>query len=265
MFDRWFKRSETVSAPCVDLEAVARLNAAEQRIADLEALLRARVVELDAYRELAALRDTAPAEVVEIAPAKAKITKARAIKPAKPVKLSALDFWQLHGQAVERIRSEFGDSWRVAAPFGRTELVTLASGYRSVKTERGTLLKWPRDMRVPAADYWPSGAFPEGVTIEADYPREDPAIATAAWKAQRTGDTAPKLVERSADWHREHGYTLVGKTWIAAMLVRQNEAHCDAIEANREVKHVAALERAALSYGPQPLAEVEIDLAEAAD
>jgi hypothetical protein len=279
MLNRWFKR-ELAPVPCVDLESVKRLAAAEHRIRELETMLqaqaRASVVELDGYR---AARDAAPTVVeldayraaraapalvevpaVEDKPAKAA-RKPRAAKVARPAKLDALAFWRIHGEAVDAIRAEYGDTWRIAAPFGKTVLVTTAANYRATRKVAGTEIKYPRDMRFPAASYWPGGAFPEGVTVEVDYPREDPATAIL----HRTG----KPPARTDEWHLDHGYVRVlsveakGHIWVDAIAARQRAQHAEAIEAEREFKRLASLERAALTYGPQPL--VECEFADAAD
>ena len=42
------------------------------------------------------------------------------------------------------------------------------------KTERGTMLKWGPDHRIPAARYWPSQILPPGLTVTPDYPRASP-------------------------------------------------------------------------------------------
>ncbi len=202
---------------------------AERRIEELQALLRQQVVELENYPQL----------VAQPAPMSAK---PRVVKAPKPAKLSALEFWRLHGQAVDSIRVIHGDSWKIAAPFGETELVTLAAGYKRVKTERGTVLNWSTDQRVPAARYWPGEAFPDGVTVQADYAREDSDFARKVQRSEIKPAKREHLNTRMIAWRADH------EEWISV---------------EREFKRIAALEAACLEYGPQPLACV--DLAEAAD
>lgn len=169
MFQSLFKRRQPVAI--VNPELIE----AQRRIEELQALVRQQVVELDEYRAM-----------------KHAPTRAKAAKAPKPVKLTSLEFWRLHGQAVDAIRAGYGDSWKVHGPFGETELVTVT--HTRAKTERGTVLKWSADQRVPAARYWPGEAFPEGVTVNADYPRHDATAARAIWKKH----TAPRWTNRKA-------------------------------------------------------------------
>ena len=249
MFDRWFRRGASASAVCVNSpvadDTAELLHDAERRIAQLEALLQQSVIELDRYRELAA------APVAAAVPA--KVAKPKAAKP----KLGALEFWRIHSVAVANITAEFGSAWKVNAPIGRTVLVTLAACYRSCKTERGVTLRWSRDARIPAAEYWPGAAYPEGVEVlHSDYAREHPILAKSA-----TGPVTP--IGHDAAWHIEHGYVLHNGIWVSEILLRSQLDHQEWILAEREAKRLQALERAALSYGPQPFADVM--LWEAAD
>lgn len=274
MFDRLFRRSASVPALCVNQppdDSAERLHDAERRIAQLEALLEQRVIELEQYRTLA----TTKVPKVSRKPAIAKEPKS-----AKPAKLSALAFWRMHGEAVDKIRAEFGDDWKISAPFGKTELVTLASSLKSYKTERGTKLSWSPDQRFPAAEYWPNGAFPEGVTANGDYDRcvGKYIAAKDAHGHYSQMVIAPPEATRDSAWHEAHGYVWHVPSgsekrdgyWIAEILLRSQLAHEEGIELEREANRLAALERACLTYGPQPLAsepfaDVEDDLAEAAD
>jgi hypothetical protein len=244
---RWFGRGQTETGLALYINP-PEIMALHDRVAELELLLAANVIELDAYR---AIKADKPVKAKSAPKAKA------AAKTAKLPKLSALAFWALHGQAVEKIRGEFGECWKAAAPIGKTELATLATCYRSAKTERGTILRWGKDQRLPAAQYWPGGVFPEGVTIEPDYPRADPVHAGAVWRAGQTGKAAPKPFEHDAAWHLAHGYVLSGKVWISGLLHRSQLAHEEGIILEREAKRVAALELACLSYGPQPFLECD--------
>lgn len=227
-----------------DPDSILALNRAAAEFASLQAAIQASIVELAGYR----------AEQAK-----------RASRARGKGSIGALEFWHMHGQAVDAIRAVYGDLWRIKAPFGETELVQVPACWRSYTTERGTKLKWSADQRMPAAAYWPSRVMPKDLTVVPDYPRH----------------TAASPAEHDAAWHRTHGYVLCGKTWINGLLVQSQLAHEDGIvleraakEAERqrvaEAKRVRILDAAALVYGPQveqPFADIEDDLAlaEAAD
>jgi hypothetical protein len=333
LFDRWFRRGASAPAICVnepepapvrsavnnspldqtmvlrrgDLEALrariakevsaSAMPVVDTRVAELEAVVASQVVQLEAFRATRSAQTSERAPVATVAkPAKVKAVAKKLAAP-KPTKLAALAFWRMHGQAVDAIRAVYGDNWRTAAPFGETELVELASGYRRAKTERGTILRWSKDQRIPSARYWPGQAFPDGVTTNPDYARADPL--RIAYERRRTdvawlirerhahkagsrerlridGQARERLEElrampkpapatkRDAAWHKRHGYAWSGKEWIAEILLRSQRDHQEFILAEREAKRLQALERACLTYGPQPLC-ADVDLAEAAD
>lgn len=172
----------------------------------------------------AAVRKTLDRSAYEAAPPVAKPRKAA----PKAKAMGAFEFWDLHGQAVTAIRAVYGDRWRVAAPFGETALVTLPANLCSGKTERGTTIRWPRDGRMPAAQYWPGGKLPDGAVITPDYPRAAalPMIRKGvAWVHDPSAN--PK---RDADWHKAHGYAWDGKEWVFELGLRANQVHLQAIE-----------------------------------
>lgn len=170
--------------------------------------------------------------------------------------LSALSFWALHSQAVEAIRAEHGERWGVVAPFGHTELVTVPARWLKFRTERGTILTWRRDHRIPGARYWPTGELPCELTVTPDYPRHpfQPVDRYGAMRLQvcrqirarrlfyeagsdsweacsehargllvelRGMKRTPRVVitptVRDAAWHTAHGYVWNGKDWVSGV------------------------------------------------
>lgn len=155
---QWAAGSAEKARRANDPDSIAALSQAEEQFRRLAALVQASMAELAAYKSLAASKPATGRRVVRI---------------------SALEFWQRHGAAVEAIRAVYGNGWKCRAPFGETELATVPPGWRSCKTERGTVLRWGRDHRVPAARYWPGQRLPLGLSITPDYPRHCPEIVYA--------------------------------------------------------------------------------------
>src|SRR3954469_14333449 len=75
-------------------------------------------------------------------------------------KMDAPAFWQTHGEAVQAIIAVYGLNWKIAAPYGQTELAEIPSKWCSWKGPRGSRITWPSDARIPAAAYWPDGVIP---------------------------------------------------------------------------------------------------------
>jgi hypothetical protein len=260
------------------------------------------------YRGMAeAIREAIAAQVPLPAIIPAKRAARKPAAKAKP--LNALEFWAMHAEAVAAIKAEYGERWGVASPFGATELVAVPACWRKFKTERGTILQWHRDQRMPAARFWPTGELPAELVITPDYQRHpfqpvDRYAATRQMFARVIGDRrrwhekgsdgwekcsdfargllaelrgmvrpVPVVITptvRDAAWHEAHGYILVGKDWVNRLGYLAGLAQAEGAVIERECKRLAALERACLSYGPQPLhpfADIadDIELAEAAD
>jgi hypothetical protein len=184
-------------------------------------------------------------------------TKRAPRKPgAKAAVLTALEFWALHAGAVAAIKAEHGERWGVVAPLGDTELVAVPACWRRFKTERGTVLQWHRDHRMPAARFWPTGELPIELVITPDYPRHpfQPVDRYAAMRRElgrvirdrrryyeAGSDGWEKcseharglLVElrgmvrsvpivitptvRDAAWHTAHGYVWNGRDWVSGV------------------------------------------------
>src|SRR5580700_5622396 len=176
--------AEVTAAPAEVKPDAAELQATKARVEQLETFLRTQVIELERYRELAVKPATK-------ARAPRKLATPKAVKVAKPVKLDALSFWQLHGQAVANIQTAFGERWDLA-PRGQTELVTLPTKFRSYVNAKGVKVIQYRLLRVPAAEYWTDGALPcELATLP------DPVRVT---------ERGVNPVPHDAEWHRAHGY-----------------------------------------------------------
>ena len=104
-------------------------------------------------------RMDAPAPVVAIVPKAARKSPAAPKAPAKTA-MTAEQFWTLHGQAVARIRACLGENWGSHAPRDSVTL-TVPSRLCSMTGPLGSKIKWRRDWRMPAAQYWPNGALPD--------------------------------------------------------------------------------------------------------
>jgi hypothetical protein len=181
------------------------------------------------------------ADFAQLRAAIAQAVETAAPKPAKaPKAMGALAFWAAHGEAVASIIRRYGPGWKIKAPSGETEVVTLASGLRSCKSQRGTLLKWGKDHRVPAAVYWPGGTLPIGVEVVIDYARDNSAAVY--------GPSG-----HSTEWHLAHGYVRNDAgMWVDELGLRASRSHAEAIGEAGAYRKASALETAALSYGPQP-------------
>lgn len=150
---QWAAGSADKARRANDPDSIAALRKAEEQFRRLSALVQAGIAELAAH--------------------KAAVASKPATKRHK-AGISALEFWRRHGIAVEGIIAVYGRNWKIKAPIGETELVIVPAGWRSCRTERGTLLKWGPDHRVPAARYWPSQILPPALTVTPDYPRASP-------------------------------------------------------------------------------------------
>lgn len=257
------------------------------------------VVHLSRARRLQAMaqavRQVAEADVLA-APRTAVVVPLRkrsagrvAVAASKAVKINVWEFWRMHGEAVAAIRAIYGDRWKVTSPFGQTVLATVASGWKSAKTERGTVVKWPADGRMPAAQYWHGGELPAGLVISEDYPRvagECPRERSRVWFRECVrirrwyGREAPEwqkytdsardalakmrvippsvalpLVEHDAAWHHAHGYVWVGGKvgWTSELGHRASQAHRLAMADNRAYWRDVEVRETGLAYGPQPL------------
>jgi hypothetical protein len=160
---QWAAASAAKAVRANDPDSIAALKQAEEQFRRLSALVQGATVELDAYRTLATTK---------------------APKKRAGARINALEFWRRHGLAVDSIRETYGLNWTIKAPFGETELVAVPPCWRSFKTERGTMLSWRRDNRIPAAKYWPDQRLPEGLIVTPDYPR---ATAGRVLRARAVG------------------------------------------------------------------------------
>ena len=104
-----------------------------------------------------------------------------AVEPAKPApkaaKPAAMDgeaFYHAIGAARRAAIAELGLSWRDIA--GATVLVDVPPRLRSFRTERGAVVRMPRDHRVPVARFWPGGNLPAALTVTLPYAGETSEI-----------------------------------------------------------------------------------------
>lgn len=190
-----------------DPDSIAALKQAAGQFRSLLAAVRDAAVELDVCRR-----------------SLAAVPARKAPTARRTGGINAFQFWAQHGKAVEAIIAAYGLSWKVRAPHGETVLATVPTCWRSGKTERGGIVRWSKDHRMPAARYWPEGRLPTGLEITPDYPRAEPSDKP-----------------HDARWHRERGYSWDGKGWRFEIEVRNALNQSDAIEAERESKLLAEL------------------------
>jgi hypothetical protein len=140
-----------------------------------------------------------------------KATKAKAVTK-RVEKMGAEKFWRLYGDAVARCTSEHGANWKCSAPIGRTVLVSLPACYRSYRGPLGTMIKYRRDHRVPAAQFWAGGLLPDGLVIVAEASRE---TAKRAWADGRQTDNRG-YAEWQRRWAAQNGLTFRSGVWLTA-------------------------------------------------
>lgn len=163
-------------------------------------------------------------ETVQGAAVELEVSK-RKPAPRRAGGMNAFGFWLLHGQAVDAIIAVYGLDWKTRAPFGDTALATVPTWCRSGKTEKGGIVRWSKDHRVPGARFWPDRKFPTGLEISPDYEREG--------EVKRVHDPA---------WHKAHGYVWDRGEWRFEIEVRNALNRSEAIEAYKEAKRLAKLE-----------------------
>lgn len=209
----------------------------------------------DQYRKLMAAVAGAAEELRAVREALAEARKPKAATVRRRGGINAFEFWRQHGQAVNAIIGVYGLEWKTRAPFGDTILATTPAGWRSGKTEKGGVVCWSKDHRMPAARFWPDQKLPDALTISPDYER------ACLWAGYGPPEAA--FMAHTADWHRAHGYVWYGGEWVFEIQARNSQNYSDAIEAYKvarvEADRLAKLESAAYSYGPQPLEPDETD------
>lgn len=126
-----------------------------------------------------------------------------AVVPVRAKKLDAGRFWELHSIAVSSIRSVYGETWKLTAPYGETIVVSVPAGLRSCKGPRGGTIRWGRDHRMPAASHWPNGRIPGTLEIGTDSPRE---TKKRAWGA---GMKYPTYAAWQDAWAKKNGLVRV--------------------------------------------------------
>ena len=94
----------------------------------------------------------------------------RAKAASKPAAIGAEQFWSLHSEAVRAMVARHGLSWRNNVPHETVE-VTLPPRLCSYVGPLGGRIKWRRDHRMPAAEYWPGSSLPDGVDALPSSPR----------------------------------------------------------------------------------------------
>lgn len=77
--------------------------------------------------------------------------------------MGAEAFFDAYQVARKAVAAAIGVRWVI---LGHATWCTVPAGLRSFKTDRGTTIKLPHDIRLPAACYWPGGEIPAGLIYE---------------------------------------------------------------------------------------------------
>ena len=141
-----FWRRYVETTPGLTSDQVARIEAS------CVALI-ARADHMDAPAPVVALVHAAP-------PQRRGNVLPRVAKPKAAPAMTAEQFWTLHGRAVAQIRACLGENWYSHTPRDSVTL-TVPSKLCSMTGPLGGKIKWRRDWRMPAAQYWPGGALPD--------------------------------------------------------------------------------------------------------
>lgn len=142
---------------------------------------------------IAAVAAAAPAPVVAVKAKRARVVKGDGLQPGEAF---------VRGLRAARLAmvADVGERWHVVP--GASTWCHLPTRLASYKTERGTRISNPRDMRIPAARYWPGGVHPAGVELPTGE-RPDAMVAfSEALEARRARErqaAEPIPVEAVAD------------------------------------------------------------------
>lgn len=142
----------------------------------------------------------------------------KALRPARKagVAMDGAGFWSAYREAQAAIIAEHGLMWKVRAQHD-TVLAVLPAKYRSWKTERGTVLRYSADQRLPCARFWAGGELPEGLEIVAP---------------------ARKTFEPQVVWFEPRSPRI--GVWMYAMAADTLAAHQDQIAADRAARAARA-------------------------
>lgn len=124
------------------------------------------------HRVAKAARKRAPGflSARKVSAALAAAEGARKGAASEPVKIRDYDSYvAARAEAVAACIADHGLSWKLAE--GASVPCRLPAKWTACKVF-GRVSRSPRDMRLPAAQYWPGGILPEGPEYFADYPRE---------------------------------------------------------------------------------------------
>jgi hypothetical protein len=91
--------------------------------------------------------------------------------------MSAAAFFDAYQMARKAVASAIGDRWVI---LGHATWCTVPSGLRSFRSERGTKISLPHDIRLPPACYWPGGEIPDGLIMETIHIPADAPVRVAA-------------------------------------------------------------------------------------
>lgn len=118
-------------------------------------------------------------------------------KAAKaPKRMTAEQFFDMYQLARKAVAARYGNRWTIE---GMSRWATLPAGWRSFTGPRGGKVKLPKDIRVPAAEFWPAGVMPAELVLADDTPRQLTAFVC------RLGETVPihPMLARLADARAE--------------------------------------------------------------
>jgi hypothetical protein len=149
------------------------------------------------------------------------IKVARAKAPKAPTFKGYDDWAAAHLAAKLAACAALGDHWAILP--GASVIARVPAAWVSCKVF-GRTSKSPRDMRIPAARFWPNGLLPRGPEYALEGPREPELTseAMAAWRKFQTITDVERRNVATLEWmannptHRPHGWTPVIVTGEAA-------------------------------------------------
>jgi len=150
------------------------------------------------------------------------IRKPRA-KAAKVAAMTAEEFFDARVVACRAVAADVGENWHLVA--GASFWCAIPSKLRSFTTARGTRIKCRPDARLPAGQYWPAGALPDGVIVGTESAPDPIRRARAMLMSAEMHERATRhaIAHQSRTFrrnYREEYRKMVREAWDARRVVR---------------------------------------------